>query len=179
MAMLNVLFYIASMTQRRRKTYSLLCYELVSSLFSFINVECSQGNYGINCLQKCGECRGKSPCNKINGSCPDGCSAGYIGSLCSEREYFYDIFSLFFCLAKISVTSLFRFIKYTTCSTESKSNKRVKIETLSDYPTLLIFMLTKKNTAITVTNYNVFVISDLMNIQCTLDISCNMANKSD
>lgn len=96
MAMLNVLFYIASMTQRRRKTYSLLCYELVSSLFSFINVECSPGNYGINCLQKCGECRGKSPCNKINGSCPDGCSAGYIGSLCSEREYFYDIFSDFF-----------------------------------------------------------------------------------
>ncbi|XP_052695408.1 uncharacterized protein LOC128173778 isoform X1 [Crassostrea angulata] len=47
--------------------------------------ECSPGNYGINCLQKCGECRGKSPCNKINGSCPDGCSAGYIGSLCSEQ----------------------------------------------------------------------------------------------
>lgn len=53
--------------------------------------ECSPGNYGINCLQKCGECRGKSPCNKINGSCPDGCSAGYIGSLCSEhcKETFY------------------------------------------------------------------------------------------
>uniref|UniRef100_A0A8W8NY65 Uncharacterized protein n=1 Tax=Magallana gigas TaxID=29159 RepID=A0A8W8NY65_MAGGI len=40
---------------------------------------------------KCGECRGKSPCNKINGSCPDGCSAGYIGSLCSKhcKEPFY------------------------------------------------------------------------------------------
>lgn len=68
-------------------------------LFNTTNTECSPGSYGANCLQKCGQCRGNSTCNMFDGSCPDGCSAGYIGSLCSESKYiFYDSISKFWWL---------------------------------------------------------------------------------
>lgn len=52
-----------------------------------INSECETGKYGINCSKSCGNCHNQSLCQNVDGSCSDGCSAGYKESLCTERKY--------------------------------------------------------------------------------------------
>ena len=47
--------------------------------------ECDDSFYGINCLEKCGQCRDTSPvCNKATGSCSDGCKPGYKPLTCKD-----------------------------------------------------------------------------------------------
>lgn len=49
--------------------------------------ECEARKYGINCSKNCGNCHNQSKCHNVDGSCSGGCSAGYTGSLCTERKY--------------------------------------------------------------------------------------------
>lgn len=50
-------------------------------------IECDTGRYGINCSTTCGNCHHQSQCHNIDGSCSEGCSAGYKGPLCTESKY--------------------------------------------------------------------------------------------
>ena len=56
--------------------------------FCSCQTECTDGMYGPNCQMPCGNCANSAVCDKINGSCPDGCMAGYQEPLCVEGKYF-------------------------------------------------------------------------------------------
>lgn len=71
-----------------------------------INSECETGKYGVNCSKSCGSCLKQSQCHNVDGSCSEGCSAGYKGSLCTERKYH-------FFLHQIHFTSFVSFYLYT------------------------------------------------------------------
>ena len=47
---------------------------------------CEKGTYGQNCDEKCGNCVDLDDCNRINGTCLNGCSPGYFGALCKSRR---------------------------------------------------------------------------------------------
>ncbi|XP_062600827.1 multiple epidermal growth factor-like domains protein 10 [Saccostrea cucullata] len=47
--------------------------------------ECNDGRYGQDCELRCGACLGNKTCHHINGSCPEGCDAGYRGDLCKTE----------------------------------------------------------------------------------------------
>ena len=47
---------------------------------------CDDGNYGINCTLKCGNCSENAACNKTTGECPSGCSSGWQPPLCNESR---------------------------------------------------------------------------------------------
>ena len=45
---------------------------------------CSDGTFGQNCTEECGECLGKEQCDHVNGTCVNGCNPGYYGITCTE-----------------------------------------------------------------------------------------------
>lgn len=45
------------------------------------------GFYGVDCIEKCRQCRDIDKCHHINGACLTGCEAGYHGDLCKARRY--------------------------------------------------------------------------------------------
>ena len=51
-----------------------------------LNLECSDGTYGKECQDICGYCADLDVCHHTNGSCPNGCEAGYKGRLCKTRK---------------------------------------------------------------------------------------------
>ena len=51
-----------------------------------LNLECSDGTYGKECQNICGYCADLDVCHHTNGSCPNGCEAGYKGRLCKARK---------------------------------------------------------------------------------------------
>lgn len=58
---------------------------LLNVLQSFTSLACTEGKYGQRCLKNCsGQCGGDNPdkCNPINGSCTEGCQAGWTGLEC-------------------------------------------------------------------------------------------------
>lgn len=57
------------------------------NIFDIFNIECDRGSYGANCNETCGHCRYENPCFNVNGTCVNGCDAGYTGHLCKTREY--------------------------------------------------------------------------------------------
>ncbi|KAK7485094.1 hypothetical protein BaRGS_00023634 [Batillaria attramentaria] len=46
--------------------------------------ECSTGNYGKNCSEKCGNCMNATDCLPDSGFCSNGCAEGFTGSRCTE-----------------------------------------------------------------------------------------------
>ncbi|XP_052791728.1 protein draper-like [Mya arenaria] len=46
--------------------------------------ECTQGTYGLNCAEKCGNCGDGVFCNTQNGHCPSGCERGSQGAKCKN-----------------------------------------------------------------------------------------------
>lgn len=62
-------------------------------IYSFYT-ECNTGEYGINCSKSCGNCYNQSQCHNVDGSCSEGCSAGYKGSLCTDRKYYFRVFTI-------------------------------------------------------------------------------------
>lgn len=60
-----------------------------------LNSECETGTYGVNCSKSCGNCLKQRQCQNVDGFCSKGCSAGYKGSLCTERKYFLISFDSF------------------------------------------------------------------------------------
>ena len=51
-----------------------------------MNLECSDGTYGKECQDICGYCADLDVCHHTNGSCPNGCEAGYQGIFCKARK---------------------------------------------------------------------------------------------
>lgn len=49
-------------------------------------IDCKNRTYGVNCLEKCGNCKNDEACNVETGACPNGCTAGYHGTLCKDGE---------------------------------------------------------------------------------------------
>ena len=48
--------------------------------------ECSDGTYGLECGNLCGNCSNGDRCNHVNGSCPNGCDAGVFGDKCDKGK---------------------------------------------------------------------------------------------
>ena len=47
---------------------------------------CSAGQYGSECQQLCGQCKGSSACNRLTGVCPDGCDPGWTTLYCNNSK---------------------------------------------------------------------------------------------
>lgn len=43
--------------------------------------------FGEGCAKRCGHCRNDTHCNHVNGSCLNGCEAGYKGNHCIDGIY--------------------------------------------------------------------------------------------
>ena len=65
-------------TTRWRRNISLIAFLL------YLLLECVDGRYGPTCDEDCGHCYSNAVCDKSNGSCPNGCSAGYKWTTCTE-----------------------------------------------------------------------------------------------
>lgn len=50
----------------------------------YADVSCDIGYYGDECNSKCGYCFNNVSCMAVNGSCPEGCAAGYFTDLCNQ-----------------------------------------------------------------------------------------------
>lgn len=49
---------------------------------SYFFSACNKGFYGVDCNEECGHCRDVNKCHHINGTCLNGCAAGFMGNLC-------------------------------------------------------------------------------------------------
>ncbi|XP_046574038.1 scavenger receptor class F member 1-like [Haliotis rubra] len=47
-----------------------------------VAIACSDGRYGQHCQSECGHCKGNLPCNKISGTCDQGCQPGFQEAFC-------------------------------------------------------------------------------------------------
>lgn len=45
--------------------------------------ECEDGFYNSSCDLQCGKCKANTACDKMNGSCPDGCVDSYEPPFCT------------------------------------------------------------------------------------------------
>lgn len=57
---------------------------------SLFLLECQPGSYGMNCNEACGQCNKNTTCRHDNGTCQQGCAAGYKSHDCKTRKV--DIF---------------------------------------------------------------------------------------
>lgn len=48
---------------------------------------CPGGLYGQYCSKSCGNCLQNTTCTHGNGTCLDGCDAGYKGKYCTTRRF--------------------------------------------------------------------------------------------
>ena len=64
----------------RQMSYRMYCND-------FIFTECPKGYYGDDCKKECGYCTDLTQCNHVNGTCLDGCEAGYKGEHCIQRMF--------------------------------------------------------------------------------------------
>ena len=53
--------------------------------YYFITV-CDGKKYGVNCTEDCGSCLNLEQCHHVNGSCLNGCNAGYRSQDCTEGK---------------------------------------------------------------------------------------------
>lgn len=53
--------------------------------FYFI-IECNDRKYGDGCQRKCGFCLNMTQCDHVNGTCSQGCEAGYQGQMCEQGQ---------------------------------------------------------------------------------------------
>ena len=49
-------------------------------------LECANRTYGVNCENKCGQCRQKEDCDPISGLCTLGCDPGWQGLRCQQSK---------------------------------------------------------------------------------------------
>ena len=52
----------------------------------FILSECEELTYGLDCNQTCGNCSKEEQCNRVNGSCLNGCDLGVYGDKCDRGK---------------------------------------------------------------------------------------------
>lgn len=53
---------------------------------NFLRAECTSGNYGVNCEQKCSERCSSTSCDVYTGVCNKGCTTNYIAPDCKESK---------------------------------------------------------------------------------------------
>ena len=64
-------------------------FSFVQYFFYFFYIECSEGFYGVNCLQNCSRaCRIPGNCDRITGYCHGGCQRGWTGVRCEEGKHY-------------------------------------------------------------------------------------------
>lgn len=51
--------------------------------------ECETNTYGKECRNQCGHCIDSTDCFHVNGTCLDGCGAGYFGNECKTRNAYF------------------------------------------------------------------------------------------
>ena len=56
-----------------------------------METECDNGTFGQNCLESCGWCVGEKQCHHTNGTCLNGCNAGYQGLNCTEGNFYFNL----------------------------------------------------------------------------------------
>lgn len=54
---------------------------------TFFFKDCDKGMYGHECNETCGHCDDVDRCSPINGTCLNGCDAGYLGDFCNASEF--------------------------------------------------------------------------------------------
>ncbi|XP_046551925.1 multiple epidermal growth factor-like domains protein 11 isoform X2 [Haliotis rubra] len=59
---------------------SQVCLLVVFDIFT----ACSDGRHGHHCQTECGQCKGNLPCNKINGTCDQGCQTEFQEPFCKD-----------------------------------------------------------------------------------------------
>lgn len=52
----------------------------------FISVECGGSTYGTECNELCGHCVNNETCYHVNGSCANGCAAGWENDVCKKSK---------------------------------------------------------------------------------------------
>ena len=50
-------------------------------------LDCASGTWGVNCINKCGQCRNGTVCDAVNGECQFGCNPGWKGNPCNESKF--------------------------------------------------------------------------------------------
>lgn len=53
-------------------------------MICLILTACSDGFYGNECTETCGNCFMNAVCDKVTGQCPGQCESGWQGSLCKQ-----------------------------------------------------------------------------------------------
>ena len=65
---------------------------LLVLLWFFLFVGCFSGYFGNDCEQTCsGHCLENRTCDRIDGTCSDGCHNGYIGKLCNDCKKYCSV----------------------------------------------------------------------------------------
>ena len=91
----NVTFYLKKYMLIGQSTFSIsLKYRIPFNHYIFYNqtrilssIECSDGQYGYNCVGNCSmTCRDSVKCDKITGHCIGGCQAGWMGDMCKKGK---------------------------------------------------------------------------------------------
>ena len=99
--------------------------------------DCQPGYYGNKCQQPCsGHCLNNLVCKHIEGTCGDGCEAGYMDKLCNTCKTFY--FPCFYILVfslqmTIWITRRKHFVLIIQLSWIGIIDRIVKILILNDY----------------------------------------------
>lgn len=53
-------------------------------------LDCAPGYFGYGCKNICeGHCLNNAACNRIDGTCIDGCQDGFKGTFCNECKIFH------------------------------------------------------------------------------------------
>ena len=70
---------------KRGKGHLMYC-TLRNNHLIIISTECKAGEFGQNCTESCGNCVQNEACHHVNGSCLNGCDAGYEGTNCTQGK---------------------------------------------------------------------------------------------
>lgn len=77
---------------------------------SFI-IECDTRRYGDGCQRNCGHCFNMAQCDHVNGTCLQGCEAGFLGQMCDQGQW-HVIKELF--QSSVDNTAIYHFQKEET-----------------------------------------------------------------
>ena len=53
-------------------------------ILTFLQIDCSEGYFGIGCIERCGHCVNLTQCHNVYGTCLSDCEAGFKGEYCRE-----------------------------------------------------------------------------------------------
>lgn len=82
-------------------------------------IVCPDDRYGHRCLELCGYCKGREPCNKVTGHCNAGCSSGYNGTYCKQSKWEVVYCQ---CLSAIEILSFTMKGIHGPCRSDNKSS---------------------------------------------------------